>query len=91
LEQPDILGWSFGGFIVLTVVVNYGDLVNRVVLADTTSGGVLGKRFHISLLLPSPVLRRIAQWRRVFLASFSFMLLPPPLGGDACDRFWEAS
>ncbi len=39
LEQPDILGWSLGGIITLTLVANYPDMVNRVVLADTSSGG----------------------------------------------------
>ena len=43
LDQPDILGWSLGGFIALTIAVEYPDMVNRVVLADTTSGGKLGE------------------------------------------------
>ena len=39
LEQPDILGWSLGGFITLTLVTSFPDAVNRVVLADTSAGG----------------------------------------------------
>ena len=39
LEQPDILGWSLGGFITLTLVTNFPEAVNRVVLADTSAGG----------------------------------------------------
>ena len=42
LDQPDILGWSLGGFIALTIAVNYGKNVHNVVVADTASGGVLG-------------------------------------------------
>ena len=43
LDQPDILGWSLGGFIALTTLVDYPDVVNRVVVADTTSGGQAGE------------------------------------------------
>ena len=43
LDQPDILGTSFGGYVALTIAVDYGDMVNHVVLADTSSGGLLGK------------------------------------------------
>jgi len=39
LEQPDILGWSLGGFITLTLVTSFPEAVNRVVLADTSAGG----------------------------------------------------
>ena len=39
LDQPDILGWSLGGFITLALVANQPDVVNHVVLADTSSGG----------------------------------------------------
>lgn len=42
-DQPDILGTSFGGYVALTIAVDYGDMVNHVVLADTSSGGLLGK------------------------------------------------
>ena len=43
LEQPDLLGWSLGGDISLYIAEFYPDMVNRVVVADTTSGGLLGK------------------------------------------------
>jgi pimeloyl-ACP methyl ester carboxylesterase len=43
LDQPDILGTSLGGYVALTIAVDYGDMVNHVVLADTSSGGLLGK------------------------------------------------
>ncbi len=46
LEQPDVLGWSLGGDIALSIAVNYADMVNRVVVADTTSGGVLGRQLN---------------------------------------------
>lgn len=39
LDQPDVLGWSLGGFITLTIAVNYGGMVHSVVVADTSSGG----------------------------------------------------
>ena len=39
LDQPDILGWSLGGYIVLSMVTSNLGVVNRVILADTTSGG----------------------------------------------------
>lgn len=39
LEQPDILGWSFGGFITLMIVTSFPEAVNHVVLADTSAGG----------------------------------------------------
>lgn len=42
LEQPDLLGWSLGGDIALYIAEFYPDMVNRVVVADTTSGGLLG-------------------------------------------------
>ena len=44
LEQPNILGWSLGGFITLSIAVDYADMVNQVIVADTTSGGKLGKQ-----------------------------------------------
>ena len=40
LDQPDILGWSLGGFIALTIAAEYPDMVSHVVLADTSSGGL---------------------------------------------------
>lgn len=43
LEQPDILGWSLGGFIALSIVVHYPDMVSHVVLADTLAGGREGE------------------------------------------------
>ncbi len=43
LDQPDILGTSFGGFVALTIAVDYADMVSHVVLADTSSGGLLDK------------------------------------------------
>lgn len=43
LDRPDILGTSFGGFVVLTIAVNFGSMVNHVVLGDTSSGGALGR------------------------------------------------
>ena len=46
LDQPDILGWSLGGFIALTVVINYPDMLNRVVVADTSSGGEEGDQTY---------------------------------------------
>ncbi len=55
LDQPDILGISLGGFITLTTVVDFGDMVNRVILSDTTSGG-LGM-FTRSPCMGSPVKR----------------------------------
>ena len=39
LKQPDILGWSMGGYIVLTLLTRSPTVVRRVVLTDTTSGG----------------------------------------------------
>lgn len=42
LDQPDILGTSVGGFEVLTIAVNFPEMVNHVVLGDTSSGGALG-------------------------------------------------
>lgn len=39
LDQPDILGWSLGGFITLTLATSFPEAVNRVVLADTSTGG----------------------------------------------------
>ena len=48
LEQPDILGWSLGGDICLYIAEFYADMINRVVLADTTSGGLLGKNFVLT-------------------------------------------
>ena len=45
LQQPDVLGWSLGGFITLTLVETYPELVNKMVVADTSSGGVLGDFF----------------------------------------------
>lgn len=42
LVKPDILGLSMGGFISLTLAVTFPDSVNKLVLADTSSGGLLG-------------------------------------------------
>ena len=39
LDQPDILGWSLGGIIALTVAMDFPDAVSHVVVTDTTSGG----------------------------------------------------
>ena len=50
LDQPDILGWSLGGFIALTTLVNYPDAVNRLVVSDTSPGGIDGLQ---TLLCPS--------------------------------------
>ena len=48
LPQPDVLGWSLGGFITLTLVEDYPELVNKIVLVDTSSGGALGKLLYIA-------------------------------------------
>ncbi len=50
LEQPDLLGWSLGGDISLYIAEFYPDMVNRVVVADTTSGGLLGKPLVIATM-----------------------------------------
>ena len=50
LQQPDVLGWSLGGFITLTLAVNYPELINKIVLVDTSSGG-LGKLLCTQLLV----------------------------------------
>lgn len=42
LTQPDVLGWSMGGFITLAIAVKYADRVHTLVLASTSSGGLLG-------------------------------------------------
>ena len=42
LDQPDVLGWSMGGFITLAIAVKYPDRVHSIVLASTSSGGLLG-------------------------------------------------
>ncbi|KAL0036983.1 hypothetical protein WJX77_007858 [Trebouxia sp. C0004] len=56
LEQPGLLGWSLGGDIFLYIAEFYPYMVNRVVVADTTSGGLLGNaglcRFEASLTIP---------------------------------------
>ena len=39
LEQPDVLGWSWGGYIALWLGAFYGDSVGNLVLFSTTSGG----------------------------------------------------
>jgi len=50
LEQPDLLGWSLGGDISLYIAEFYPDMVNRVVVADTTSGGLLGQPLVIATM-----------------------------------------
>ena len=50
LEQPDLLGWSLGGDISLYIAEFYPDMVTRVVVADTTSGGLLGKPLVIATM-----------------------------------------
>ena len=58
LEQPDILGWSLGGYITLSLVETYPDMINRVVLADTSAGGLRGNLWHMLMhensLCPCP-------------------------------------
>ena len=50
LERADLLGWSLGGDISLYIAEFYLDMVNRVVVADTTSGGLLGKYLVIAAI-----------------------------------------
>ncbi len=50
LEQPDLFGWSLGGDISLYIAEFYPDMVNRVVVADTTSGGLLGNPVVIATI-----------------------------------------
>ena len=45
LQKPDVLGWSLGGYILLTLVVNYPTLIGKIILADTSAGGALGDFF----------------------------------------------
>lgn len=47
LDQPDILGWSMGGFITLTIAVKYANMIHNVVLASTSSGGLLGMMLNV--------------------------------------------
>ena len=39
LDQPDMMGWSMGGQIILTIAANDPDAIHRIVVTDLTSGG----------------------------------------------------
>ena len=39
LKQPDVLGWSMGGMIMLELATSFPSAVGNLVLADTTLGG----------------------------------------------------
>jgi len=58
LDQPDILGWSQGGYLALIIITQFGDSFGKVVIADA-HGRWLNKEpcsslvWHVTVGMPS--------------------------------------
>jgi pimeloyl-ACP methyl ester carboxylesterase len=91
LTQVDLLGFSIGGFVALTVALDYPELVRRLVLAGTGPGGRFpADRGGEGIVLSGREILEVACRPVLGLEEFLFLFFSPSEESrSAARRYWE--
>jgi len=82
--QVDLLGFSLGGYVALTVTLDYPDLVRRLVLAGTGPGGGEG------IVPAGPEIRQVSGRPVLGLEEYLSLFFSPSETSQAAGRrYWE--
>jgi pimeloyl-ACP methyl ester carboxylesterase len=80
----DLLGFSLGGYVALTVTLDYPELVRRLVLAGTGPGGGEG------IVPAGPEIRQVAGRPVLGLEEYLYLFFSPSEASQAAGRrYWE--
>ena len=83
-KHVDLLGFSLGGYVALTVTLDYPDLVRRLVLAGTGPGGGEG------IVPAGPEIRQVSGRPVLGLEEYLYLFFSPSEASQTAGRrYWE--